>query len=76
MKSKASTTPPAAVRALLRHFRAQPGYQPIPIKQDMTADDVDVQVVSPMPELLSHWFSADDADLLASHINREIAALS
>ena len=43
--------------------------------QDMTADDVDVQVVSPMPELLSHWFPADDADLLASHINREIAAL-
>ena len=31
---------------------------------DMAADDVDVQVVSPMPELLSHWFSASDADAL------------
>ena len=31
---------------------------------DMSADDVDVQVVSPMPELLSHWFPARDADAL------------
>jgi aminocarboxymuconate-semialdehyde decarboxylase len=43
--------------------------------QDMRADDVDVQVVSPMPELLSHWFPADDADILSDHINRSIAAL-
>src|ERR1700680_3306483 len=42
---------------------------------DMSADDVDVQVVSPMPELLSHWFPADDADLLSGHINRSIAEL-
>jgi aminocarboxymuconate-semialdehyde decarboxylase len=43
--------------------------------QDMQADDVDVQVVSPMPELLSHWFPADDADALSGHINRSIAEL-
>src|SRR5260370_23714711 len=43
--------------------------------QDMQSDDVDVQVVSPMPELLSHWFPADDADALSDHINRAIAAL-
>ncbi len=43
--------------------------------QDMQADDVDVQVVSPMPELLSHWFPADDADILSGHINRSIAKL-
>jgi aminocarboxymuconate-semialdehyde decarboxylase len=43
--------------------------------QDMQADDVDVQVVSPMPELLSHWFPADDADMLSGHINRSIATL-
>jgi aminocarboxymuconate-semialdehyde decarboxylase len=43
--------------------------------QDMQADDVDIQVVSPMPELLSHWFPAEDADLLSGHINRSIAAL-
>ena len=43
--------------------------------RDMTDDGVDVQVVSPMPELLSHWFPADDADVLASHVNNAIAAL-
>jgi aminocarboxymuconate-semialdehyde decarboxylase len=41
----------------------------------MAVDDVDVQVVSPMPELLSHWFPADDADALCSHVNEGIAAL-
>jgi aminocarboxymuconate-semialdehyde decarboxylase len=43
--------------------------------QDMQLDDVDVQVVSPMPELLSHWFPVDDADALSGHINRSIAKL-
>ena len=27
------------LRATLRHYRASPGYQPIPIKQDITADE-------------------------------------
>jgi aminocarboxymuconate-semialdehyde decarboxylase len=43
--------------------------------QDMEADDVDVQVVSPMPELLSHWFPAGDANALSDHINQGIAQL-
>src|SRR5216684_9320777 len=43
--------------------------------QDMQSDDVDVQVVSPMPELLSHWFPVEDADALSDHINRGIAKL-
>jgi aminocarboxymuconate-semialdehyde decarboxylase len=43
--------------------------------RDMAEDGIDVQVISPMPELLSHWFPADDADALARHVNREIAAL-
>jgi aminocarboxymuconate-semialdehyde decarboxylase len=43
--------------------------------QDMQSDDVDVQVVSPMPELLSHWFPVEDADVLSDHINRAIAKL-
>ena len=43
--------------------------------QDMQSDDVDVQVVSPMPELLSHWYPAEDADVLSDHINRAIAKL-
>ena len=42
---------------------------------DMAADDVDVQIVSPMPELLSHWFPADDADAISRHINEGIAEL-
>ena len=42
---------------------------------DMALDDVDVQVVSPMPELLSHWFPPDDADALCRHVNEGIAAL-
>jgi aminocarboxymuconate-semialdehyde decarboxylase len=41
----------------------------------MRSDDIDVQVVSPMPELLSHWFPAADADALSDHINRAIAQL-
>jgi aminocarboxymuconate-semialdehyde decarboxylase len=43
--------------------------------ENMAADDVDVQVVSPMPELLSHWFPPDGADALCRHINEGIAAL-
>jgi len=43
--------------------------------QDMAADDVDVQVVSPMPELLSHWFPAGDANALSDHVNQGIAGL-
>jgi aminocarboxymuconate-semialdehyde decarboxylase len=42
---------------------------------DMSVDDVDVQVVSPMPELLSHWFPAADADALCRYINEDIAEL-
>jgi aminocarboxymuconate-semialdehyde decarboxylase len=42
---------------------------------DMAADDVSVQVVSPMPELLSHWFPSGDADALCRHVNEGIAAL-
>ena len=42
---------------------------------DMAIDDVDVQVISPMPELLSHWFPPGDADVLARHVNEGIASL-
>ena len=42
---------------------------------DMAGEDVDVQVVSPMPELLSHWFPAADADALCRQINQGIAGL-
>ena len=42
---------------------------------DMATDDIDMQVLSPMPELLSHWFPAGDADALCRHVNEGIAAL-
>lgn len=40
---------------------------------DMDADGVDVQVLSPMPELLSYWFSAADAVRMADCVNAHIA---
>ncbi|WGS17814.1 MULTISPECIES: amidohydrolase family protein [unclassified Bradyrhizobium] len=42
---------------------------------DMAIDDIQVQVVSPMPELLSHWFPPADADALCRRVNEGIAAL-
>lgn len=43
--------------------------------EDMEADGIATQVVSPMPELLSHWFSAEDGDAFADHVNGAIAEL-
>jgi aminocarboxymuconate-semialdehyde decarboxylase len=40
---------------------------------DMADDGVDVHVLSPMPELLSHWLPADDAEYLAEVMNDQIA---
>jgi aminocarboxymuconate-semialdehyde decarboxylase len=42
---------------------------------DMDADGVDVQVLSPMPELLSYWLAYDDAEKLADHVNQQISEL-
>lgn len=42
---------------------------------DMEAQKIDVQVLSPMPELLSHWMTAVDAEYLAAHINESIAGM-
>ena len=42
---------------------------------DMVEDGTDMQVLSPMPELLSHWLPADDAEYLADVMNDEIAAM-
>ena len=43
--------------------------------EDMEADGIATQVVSPMPELLSYWFSAKDGSDLADHVNSAIAEL-
>lgn len=42
---------------------------------DMDRDDNAVQVLSPMPELLSHWLPPDDAEHLGDIINDHIADL-
>lgn len=42
---------------------------------DMVEDGTDMQVLSPMPELLSHWLPAGDAEYLANVVNDQIAAM-
>ncbi|MDE2361181.1 MAG: amidohydrolase [Hyphomicrobiales bacterium] len=42
---------------------------------DMRGDGVDVQVLSPMPELLSHWFDPDAGEALGEIINDDIARM-
>ncbi|MSR13463.1 MAG: amidohydrolase [Gammaproteobacteria bacterium] len=41
----------------------------------MDRDRVSAQVLSPMPELLSYWFPADEGLELARHVNAEIAEM-
>lgn len=43
--------------------------------EDMDRDDVAVQVLSPMPELLSYWHAADDALILCDAVNSQIAEM-
>jgi aminocarboxymuconate-semialdehyde decarboxylase len=42
---------------------------------DMEEDGIDIQVLSPMPELLSHWLPRDEADELCTVVNEHIAAM-
>ncbi|HUN51832.1 MAG TPA: amidohydrolase family protein [Candidatus Sulfotelmatobacter sp.] len=42
---------------------------------DMDAEEVDIQVLSPMPELLSYWLDAKSGLAMARHINRAIAEM-
>ncbi|MFO1109098.1 MAG: amidohydrolase family protein [Bradyrhizobium sp.] len=44
-------------------------------QKDMAGDGVDRQVLSPMPELLSHWLSPDAGEALATVMNDEIARM-
>jgi aminocarboxymuconate-semialdehyde decarboxylase len=43
--------------------------------RDMAEDGTDVQVLSPMPELLSHWLPSDVADDLSTIMNEHIAGM-
>jgi aminocarboxymuconate-semialdehyde decarboxylase len=43
--------------------------------RDMAEDGTDIQVLSPMPELLSHWLPADVADELSTIMNDHIAGM-
>jgi aminocarboxymuconate-semialdehyde decarboxylase len=42
---------------------------------DMVEDCTDMQVLSPMPEMLSHWLPPDDAEYLADVMNDQIAGM-
>lgn len=42
---------------------------------DMREDGVNFHVLSPMPELLSHWITADEAEALADIVNGDIARM-
>lgn len=42
---------------------------------DMKEEGVDVQVLSPMPELLSHWFEPEAAEALADIVNADVARM-
>jgi aminocarboxymuconate-semialdehyde decarboxylase len=42
---------------------------------DMGTDGIDVQVLSPMPELLSHWLPVNEADDLSRIINEQAARM-
>jgi aminocarboxymuconate-semialdehyde decarboxylase len=42
---------------------------------DMVDDGTDMQVLSPMPELLSHWLPPSDAEFLADVMNEQIAGM-
>jgi aminocarboxymuconate-semialdehyde decarboxylase len=42
---------------------------------EMDAEGVDVQVLSPMPELLSYWLPAEHALTIARHVNEAIAGM-
>src|SRR4051812_44997338 len=43
---------------------------------DMDTEGVSIQVLSPMPELLSYWFAASDALEMAQHVNKAIATMT
>lgn len=43
--------------------------------QEMDAHDITVQCLSPMPELLSYWLPADDAQVLIRYLNDQIAGM-
>jgi aminocarboxymuconate-semialdehyde decarboxylase len=43
--------------------------------EDLATMGLDLQVVSPMPELLSYWMKAGDAQQLLRYLNEQIAAM-
>ncbi len=42
---------------------------------DMDRDGIDVQVLSPMPELLSYWFSPQDGGVICDAVNAHISGM-
>jgi aminocarboxymuconate-semialdehyde decarboxylase len=44
-------------------------------ERDMAAEGVDAQVISPMPELLSYWFTPEDGLEMSRYVNDQIAGM-
>jgi aminocarboxymuconate-semialdehyde decarboxylase len=71
------STTEATVLMGRRHFRALDhrcwdGARRI---EDMDRDGVSIQVLSPMPELLSYWLPLSDTEILCDHLNHTTANL-
>jgi aminocarboxymuconate-semialdehyde decarboxylase len=59
-----------------KEFRIfEPAYWDVPGRIGyMDQEGIALQVLSPLPELLSYWFSARTAEALAAHLNTVVAA--
>ena len=67
----------AAVMVRGQVFRAIDAkcWEVAPRLEDMAGDETDVQVLSPMPELLSHWLPAAEADEISKIVNEHAATM-
>lgn len=43
--------------------------------EDMDAEGISMQVLSPMPELLSYWLDLEGAQIVCEHVNEQIAEM-
>jgi aminocarboxymuconate-semialdehyde decarboxylase len=50
-------------------------WSPTRRQRDIAAEGVDAQVISPMPELLSYWFTPEDGLEMSRYVNEDIARL-
>lgn len=61
-----------------KNYRTVPetSWSPAPRLKDMDTIGITRHVLSPMPELLSYWLPAEDAQVLIRHLNDQMASLA